>query len=234
MVCLGVEGATRHNPDRRSRACSVSVCRAPPEGWASAVRRASERAQGVRQGACPHPQSRLSPVTLPSGLGRLRGVRARPRRTGPGLGGPCGVRGTFVLGGCVSETQVCGGKRHHLGQGGPGVKGLQAPCQSLLRGLWPLLPPQATVHLLQSEGVQLNNRPTPPEDVSQHPMGYIPECPEDNAEWIMYRWGTARGAGSAACGAGGARRGLGTRGGSWGRCPQGWGREVGAGLSSAL
>ncbi|XP_027384272.1 cilia- and flagella-associated protein 46 isoform X3 [Bos indicus x Bos taurus] len=46
---------------------------------------------------------------------------------------------------------------------------------------------EATVHLLQSEGVQLNNRPTPPEDVSQHPMGYIPECPEDNAEWIMYR-----------------------------------------------
>nr|XP_025129616.1 cilia- and flagella-associated protein 46 isoform X5 [Bubalus bubalis] len=46
---------------------------------------------------------------------------------------------------------------------------------------------EATVHLLQLEGVQLNNRPTPPEDMSQHPMGYIPECPEDNAEWIMYR-----------------------------------------------
>ncbi|KAI4530357.1 hypothetical protein MG293_019246 [Ovis ammon polii] len=46
---------------------------------------------------------------------------------------------------------------------------------------------EATVHLLQSEGVQLNDQPTPPEDVSQHPTGYIPECPEDNAEWIMYR-----------------------------------------------
>ncbi|XP_065779668.1 cilia- and flagella-associated protein 46 isoform X5 [Muntiacus reevesi] len=46
---------------------------------------------------------------------------------------------------------------------------------------------EATVHLLRSEGVQLNDRPTPPEDMSQHPMGYIPECPEDNAEWITYR-----------------------------------------------
>ncbi|XP_055280347.1 cilia- and flagella-associated protein 46 isoform X2 [Moschus berezovskii] len=46
---------------------------------------------------------------------------------------------------------------------------------------------EATVHLLQSEGVQLNDRPTPPEDMSQHPMGYRPECPEDNAEWITYR-----------------------------------------------
>ncbi|XP_070326623.1 cilia- and flagella-associated protein 46 isoform X5 [Odocoileus virginianus] len=46
---------------------------------------------------------------------------------------------------------------------------------------------EATVHLLRSEGVQLNDRPTPPEDMSQHPMGYIPECPEDNAEWIVYR-----------------------------------------------
>ncbi|XP_043331937.1 cilia- and flagella-associated protein 46 [Cervus canadensis] len=46
---------------------------------------------------------------------------------------------------------------------------------------------EATVHLLRSEGVQLNDRPTPPEDMSQHPMGYIPESPEDNAEWITYR-----------------------------------------------
>ncbi|CAN0555915.1 unnamed protein product [Rangifer tarandus platyrhynchus] len=46
---------------------------------------------------------------------------------------------------------------------------------------------EATVHLLRSEGVQLNDRPTPPEDMSQHPTGYIPECPEDNAEWITYR-----------------------------------------------
>eukprot|EP00070_Physeter_catodon_P030862 XP_028337756.1 cilia- and flagella-associated protein 46 [Physeter catodon] len=46
---------------------------------------------------------------------------------------------------------------------------------------------EATVHLLRSEGVQLNDRPTPPEDLSQHPVGYIPESPEDNAEWITYR-----------------------------------------------
>ncbi|XP_072828265.1 cilia- and flagella-associated protein 46 isoform X4 [Vicugna pacos] len=46
---------------------------------------------------------------------------------------------------------------------------------------------EATIHLLQAEGVQLNDHPTPPEDLSQHPMGYTPESPEDNAEWIMYR-----------------------------------------------
>ncbi|XP_022424099.2 cilia- and flagella-associated protein 46 [Delphinapterus leucas] len=46
---------------------------------------------------------------------------------------------------------------------------------------------EATVHLLRSEGVQLNDCPMPPEDLSQHPVGYIPESPEDNAEWITYR-----------------------------------------------
>ena len=49
------------------------------------------------------------------------------------------------------------------------------------------LPLQATVHLLRSEGMQLNDCPMPPEDLSQHPVGYIPESPEDNAEWITYR-----------------------------------------------
>lgn len=34
----------------------------------------------------------------------------------------------------------------------------------------------------------LNDRPIPPEDLSQHPAGYMPEDPEDNAEWIVYRW----------------------------------------------
>nr|XP_033697747.1 cilia- and flagella-associated protein 46 [Tursiops truncatus] len=46
---------------------------------------------------------------------------------------------------------------------------------------------EATVHLLRSEGVQLNDHPTPPEDLSQHPVGYIPESPEDSAEWVTYR-----------------------------------------------
>ncbi|KAM7074050.1 cilia- and flagella-associated protein 46 isoform 1-T1 [Molossus nigricans] len=46
---------------------------------------------------------------------------------------------------------------------------------------------EATVHLLQSEGVELNNCPNPPEDSSQHPAGYILEAPEDNSEWITYR-----------------------------------------------
>lgn len=39
----------------------------------------------------------------------------------------------------------------------------------------------------------LNDRPIPPEDLSQHPAGYVPEDPEDNAEWIVYRWVAPRG-----------------------------------------
>lgn len=50
---------------------------------------------------------------------------------------------------------------------------------------------QATVHLLRSEGVELNDRAIPPEDLSQHPAGYVPEPPEANAEWITYRWAEA-------------------------------------------
>nr|XP_054099499.1 cilia- and flagella-associated protein 46 isoform X14 [Callithrix jacchus] len=46
---------------------------------------------------------------------------------------------------------------------------------------------EATVHLLRSEGVELNDRAVPPEDLSQHPAGYVPEPPEENAEWITYR-----------------------------------------------
>nr|XP_039321178.1 cilia- and flagella-associated protein 46 isoform X3 [Saimiri boliviensis boliviensis] len=46
---------------------------------------------------------------------------------------------------------------------------------------------EATVHLLRSEGVELNERPIPPEDLSQHPAGYVPEPPEANAEWVTYR-----------------------------------------------
>ncbi|XP_058400316.1 cilia- and flagella-associated protein 46 [Diceros bicornis minor] len=46
---------------------------------------------------------------------------------------------------------------------------------------------EATVHLLRSEGVELNDCPRPPEDLSQHPAGYTLESAEDNAEWIMYR-----------------------------------------------
>lgn len=51
----------------------------------------------------------------------------------------------------------------------------------------PTLPWQATVHLLQLEGVQLNDHPTPPEDLSQHSAGYTLECPEDNTQWLVYR-----------------------------------------------
>ncbi|XP_069914365.1 cilia- and flagella-associated protein 46 isoform X3 [Oryctolagus cuniculus] len=46
---------------------------------------------------------------------------------------------------------------------------------------------EATVHLLRSEGVELNDPPIPPEDLSQHPAGYVPESPETSAEWATYR-----------------------------------------------
>uniref|UniRef100_A0A8C0D9L0 Cilia and flagella associated protein 46 n=1 Tax=Balaenoptera musculus TaxID=9771 RepID=A0A8C0D9L0_BALMU len=46
---------------------------------------------------------------------------------------------------------------------------------------------QARLKRGRPRGVQLNDRPTPPNDLSQHPVGYTPESPEDNAEWITYR-----------------------------------------------
>ncbi|XP_048193494.1 cilia- and flagella-associated protein 46-like [Perognathus longimembris pacificus] len=46
---------------------------------------------------------------------------------------------------------------------------------------------EATVHLLRSEGVELNDPAIPPEDTSQHPAGYVPEPPDSNPEWITYR-----------------------------------------------
>uniref|UniRef100_G1LVL0 Cilia- and flagella-associated protein 46 n=2 Tax=Ailuropoda melanoleuca TaxID=9646 RepID=G1LVL0_AILME len=46
---------------------------------------------------------------------------------------------------------------------------------------------EATVHLLHSEGVELNNHPQPPEDLSQHSAGYTVESPEDSSQWITYQ-----------------------------------------------
>uniref|UniRef100_A0A8D0H4W8 Cilia and flagella associated protein 46 n=1 Tax=Sphenodon punctatus TaxID=8508 RepID=A0A8D0H4W8_SPHPU len=45
---------------------------------------------------------------------------------------------------------------------------------------------EATIHLLRSEGVQLNDHAVPPEDTSQHPAGYISKLPENDPEWITY------------------------------------------------
>ncbi|XP_073096194.1 cilia- and flagella-associated protein 46 isoform X2 [Manis javanica] len=46
---------------------------------------------------------------------------------------------------------------------------------------------EATVHFLRSEGVELNDPPNPPEDLSQHPAGLIVKSPEDDTDWLMYR-----------------------------------------------
>ncbi|XP_071090002.1 cilia- and flagella-associated protein 46-like [Haliotis cracherodii] len=45
---------------------------------------------------------------------------------------------------------------------------------------------EAMVHLLRSEGVQLNDKPIPPEDKSKHPKGYVAKKPEEDPEWIEY------------------------------------------------
>ncbi|XP_057361386.1 cilia- and flagella-associated protein 46 [Manis pentadactyla] len=46
---------------------------------------------------------------------------------------------------------------------------------------------EATVHFLRSEGVELNDPPNPPEDLSQHPAGLIVKSPEDDTDWLTYR-----------------------------------------------
>lgn len=43
------------------------------------------------------------------------------------------------------------------------------------------------MQLLQAEGVALNDHPKPTENLSQHPMGYVAESPEENSEWNTYR-----------------------------------------------
>ncbi|XP_019625575.1 PREDICTED: cilia- and flagella-associated protein 46-like [Branchiostoma belcheri] len=45
---------------------------------------------------------------------------------------------------------------------------------------------EAMVHLLRSEGVQLNNQPIPPVDKSKHPKGYVPKKPEEDPDWLYY------------------------------------------------
>nr|XP_021493514.1 cilia- and flagella-associated protein 46 [Meriones unguiculatus] len=46
---------------------------------------------------------------------------------------------------------------------------------------------EATVHFLRLEGVELNDQAIPPEDLSQHAAGYVPEPPDTNPEWITYK-----------------------------------------------
>ncbi|XP_054975087.1 cilia- and flagella-associated protein 46 [Sorex araneus] len=45
---------------------------------------------------------------------------------------------------------------------------------------------EATIQLLQAEGVKLNDSPQPPADLSQHAAGFVLESPEDNEEWLLY------------------------------------------------
>lgn len=44
------------------------------------------------------------------------------------------------------------------------------------------------VHLLRSEGVQLNDMPIPPVDKSKHPKGYVAKKPEEDPDWLEYWW----------------------------------------------
>ncbi|XP_028917550.1 cilia- and flagella-associated protein 46 isoform X3 [Ornithorhynchus anatinus] len=45
---------------------------------------------------------------------------------------------------------------------------------------------EATIHLLHSEGTQLNDQAVPPEDLSQHPIGYVSLPPSQDPEWLEY------------------------------------------------
>ncbi|CAH1785035.1 unnamed protein product [Owenia fusiformis] len=45
---------------------------------------------------------------------------------------------------------------------------------------------EGMVHLLRSQGVELNDIPTAPKDTSKHPKGYIPKKPADDPEWAEY------------------------------------------------
>ncbi|XP_072485234.1 cilia- and flagella-associated protein 46 isoform X4 [Notamacropus eugenii] len=45
---------------------------------------------------------------------------------------------------------------------------------------------EAIIHFLQSEGIELNDRPIPPETSVQHHTGNIAVPPEEDAEWLTY------------------------------------------------
>ncbi|XP_060585472.1 cilia- and flagella-associated protein 46-like isoform X2 [Ruditapes philippinarum] len=45
---------------------------------------------------------------------------------------------------------------------------------------------EAMVHLLRTEGVQLNDAPIPPVDTRKHPKGYVAKKPEEDPDWIEY------------------------------------------------
>lgn len=42
------------------------------------------------------------------------------------------------------------------------------------------------VHLLRTEGVELNDMPIPPVDKSKRPKGYVAKKPEDDPDWLEY------------------------------------------------
>lgn len=46
---------------------------------------------------------------------------------------------------------------------------------------------EALIHLLRTEGVELNDEPLAPQDSSKRPKGYIPKKPEEMPDWIAYR-----------------------------------------------
>ena len=45
---------------------------------------------------------------------------------------------------------------------------------------------QALIHLLRTEGVELNDKPIPPVDKSKKPKGYIAKKPSEDEDWIEY------------------------------------------------
>ena len=46
------------------------------------------------------------------------------------------------------------------------------------------------VHLIRSEGIELNDMPIPPVDKSKRPKGYVAKKPEEDPDWIEYWYAT--------------------------------------------
>ncbi|XP_043912815.1 cilia- and flagella-associated protein 46 [Protopterus annectens] len=46
---------------------------------------------------------------------------------------------------------------------------------------------EASIHLLRSEGCQLNEPAVPPKDTSKHPIGHLAKNPDEDPEWKIYR-----------------------------------------------
>ena len=60
-------------------------------------------------------------------------------------------------------------------------------CQNVILFQVHFINAEALIHLLRTEGVELNDEPVAPQDTSKRPKGYVSKKPEEMADWIAYR-----------------------------------------------